>query len=70
MRGGAVTCAASGSRCALGPFSTLDPNGNGSFRKAASNYNWETPWSTLVTVGGILVAAKRTQTTRVYTRSL
>ena len=25
VRGGAVTCAASGSRCALGPFSTLDP---------------------------------------------
>ena len=24
-RGGAVTCAASGSRSALGPFSTLDP---------------------------------------------
>ena len=37
--------------------------------KATPTYNWETPWSTLAPVGGILVAAKTTQTTRVYTRN-
>ena len=45
-------------------------NSSQSHLKAIPNYNWETPWSTLALVSGILVADKTTQTIRGYTRTL